>query len=150
VTQCFAILFPGELKSRVHSVTSQNDITWSEFKLLADGIVANLATSGVTPYAPTRRFGTALSWPKTSQPQTPETPFTLKKPVGSTVKAVEHQVESTKSTTTTTGIQIVGTYVPIKESPKFTGKQNWPCFNCKSDIPQRHYYRHNDVKCSAG
>jgi len=53
---------------------------------------------------------------------------------------IAHKAIDTNATETTNSVSISDEYKIIPGLKQFEGHQRYPCFNCKSDVPSRHYY----------
>jgi hypothetical protein len=117
--QIISFLYPDHLKNQLHQATLKDDLTWSQFKIIADSIVSSLKASQMQLYdaPPSGKFiphfqppVLPLSPPLKSGPTT--TAASISSP-----PMVTHKVASTTSTTTTTGIPIVDIYQTIPANP---------------------------------
>ena len=53
---------------------------------------------------------------------------------------IAHKAIDTNATETINGVLISEKYKIIPVLKQFECRQRYPCFNCKSDVPSRHYY----------
>jgi hypothetical protein len=138
VVQLILCLHPGNLKKNLIDA-NKGGLSWPELKSEADMIISTLKQSGQSLYdnvPGVKQFSDASN-------RTFQSPLVQKS--GAVVSpAMEkqsiHKAANTTSTVTLTGVPIKEPYKVIEPLKIFEGKQRYPCINCKSDTPARHYY----------
>ena len=137
VVQLLFCLHPGNLKKNLIDA-NKSGLSWPELKSAADMIISTLKQSGQSLYD---NLPSGKPAPDSSSKTIPNSPLSKSIPNPNvSEKTSIHRAASTTSTVTLSGIPIKDQYKPIEALKFFEGKQRYPCINCKSDTPSRHYY----------